>query len=97
MNRRELTARETAVAALVGQGRTNSEIAEILGVSLATAKRHLNNIMIKWNCANRTQVAVEAMRRGEMAAMRSPDEEMSVQGEKSAPRFDDAVAARRAS
>ena len=96
MNRRELTAREAAVAALVGQGRTNSEIMEILGVSLATAKRHLNNIMIKWNCANRTQVAVEAMRRGGAAAMRSPDEEMSVQGEKPAPRFDEAVAVRRA-
>ena len=23
-------------------------------------KRHLNNIMIKWDCGNRTQVAVQA-------------------------------------
>ena len=63
MNRREITARERAVAGLVSQGRTNAEIAAALGISLATTKRHLNNIMIKWNCANRTQVAVETIRR----------------------------------
>ncbi len=63
MDRRVLTVREAAVAELVAKGMTNAEIAAVLNVSLATAKRHLNNIMIKWNCANRTQVAVEAIRR----------------------------------
>ncbi len=60
MNRRRLTAREVAVVGLVAQGHTNGEIAADLGVSLATVKRHMNNIMIKWNCNNRTQVAVQA-------------------------------------
>ena len=69
MNRRKLTAREMAVSELVAQGRTNAEIAKILSVSLATAKRHLNHVMIKWNCANRTQVAVEVIqRRADLAA-----------------------------
>ena len=70
MDRRILTVREAAVAELVAKGMTNAEIATVLNVSLATAKRHLNNIMIKWNCANRTQVAVEAIRR---AAHLSPE------------------------
>ncbi len=63
MNRRSLTAREVDVAELIAQGRSNREIAEALSVSLATVKRHLNNIMIKWDCVNRTQVAVEAIQR----------------------------------
>ena len=63
MNRRSLTAREADVAELIAQGRSNREISESLGVSLATTKRHLNTIMIKWDCANRTQVAVEAIQR----------------------------------
>ncbi len=63
MNRRSLTAREADVAELIAQGRSNREISDMLGVSLATTKRHLNNIMIKWDCANRTQVAVEAIQR----------------------------------
>ena len=44
----------------VSRGLTNNQIAGELGVSLATVKRHLNNIMIKWDCSNRTQVAVQA-------------------------------------
>ena len=51
------------VAELVAQGRSNPEIAQTLGISLSTAKQNLANVMIKWNCANRTQVAVEAVRR----------------------------------
>ena len=58
--RRQLTARETMVVDYVSRGLTNRQIAEDLGVSLATVKRHLNNIMIKWDCGNRTQVAVQA-------------------------------------
>ena len=67
MNRRKLTVRETSVSELIREGRTNAEIAEALGVSVATVKRHLNNIMIKWDCANRTQVAVRAILRDSVA------------------------------
>ena len=59
-NRRQLTTREAAVVERVSQGLSNAEIACGLGVSLATVKRRLNNIMIKWDCGNRTQVAVQA-------------------------------------
>lgn len=62
-SRRNLTPRERMVAELVAQGRSNPEVAQALGISLSTAKQNLANVMIKWNCANRTQVAVEAIRR----------------------------------
>ena len=62
-NRRNLTPRERMVAELVAQGRSNPEIAQTLGISLSTAKQNLANVMIKWNCANHTQVVVEAVRR----------------------------------
>ena len=60
------------VAELVAHGRSNPDIARILGISLSTAKQNLANVMIKWNCANRTQVAVEAVRRLGLEAGRVP-------------------------
>ena len=63
MDRRELTPRETTVVALLAQGMTNGEIAMRLNISVSTVKQNLASILIKWNCANRTQVAVESVRR----------------------------------
>lgn len=60
------------VAELVAHGRSNPEIARSLGISLSTVKQNLANVMIKWNCANRTQVAVESVRRLGLAAARVP-------------------------
>ena len=62
--RRSLTAREIKIVLEIAEGKTNGQIAACLGVSPATVKRHLNNILIKWDCENRTQVAVRAVRRG---------------------------------
>lgn len=56
-----LTPREAAVVGLLLAGRSNREIADALGMSAATAKRHLSNVMLKWGCRNRTQVAVHAL------------------------------------
>ena len=64
MNRRELSPRESAIAELVAKGLTNPEIAEHLAIAVATTKQNVTNILIKWNCTNRTQIAVEATRRG---------------------------------
>ena len=64
MDRRELTQREEDVVQLAAKGHTNPEIADALGVSIATVKRHLANVMIKWNVRNRTNVALEARDRG---------------------------------
>lgn len=65
MNRHLLTPREVQIAQLVAEGRTNSEIVSLLQISRSTVKSTLSNVMIKWNCANRTQVGVAAVRRAE--------------------------------
>ena len=49
---------------LAATGQTNMDIADELEVSVAAVKRHLANVMIKWNVQNRTKLAVEAIRRG---------------------------------
>ncbi len=71
MDRRALTEREQAIATLAALGQTNAEIAAELGVSLATVKRHLANVMIKWNVRNRTRLALEAWADHEGAARRA--------------------------
>ncbi len=59
---RSLTAREWQIVEQVVLGLTNSEIAARLGLSVATVKRHLHAVTIKWDCANRVQIAVRAQR-----------------------------------
>ena len=56
---------------LVVAGRSNNQIAARLGVSLATVKRHLANVMLKWECHNRTQVAVAAIAAGALVSASS--------------------------
>ena len=69
--RRPLTSREKQVVLLVVAGRSNNQIAARLGVSLATVKRHLANVMLKWECHNRTQVAVAAIAAGALVKVSS--------------------------
>lgn len=61
MDRLSITAREWAIVVELKQGKTNREIAQALGISVQSVKRYLERIMIKWNCANRTQVAIRAV------------------------------------
>ncbi|MFD8500824.1 response regulator transcription factor [Amycolatopsis sp. NPDC059657] len=56
----ELTARERDVAAHIGQGLSNGEIAKALLLSESTVKVHIGHIMAKPGAANRTQVAILA-------------------------------------
>jgi LuxR family maltose regulon positive regulatory protein len=50
-----LTPREHEVLQLVSKGRTNSEIAYDLHISINTVKRHMNNIFMKLGVSTRTQ------------------------------------------
>ena len=50
-----LSARETEILDWVGAGKTNSEIASILGISLYTVKNHLRHIFKKLDVYNRVQ------------------------------------------
>ncbi len=53
-----LSPSERAVAALVGEGRTNSEIGVELRMSTATVKAFMTRIMTKLDLNNRVQVAI---------------------------------------
>ncbi len=52
-----LTAREREVAALVAQGKSNRQIAELLVISERTATTHVANILSKLGFSSRTQIA----------------------------------------
>ena len=55
---RVLTGREKEVAAEVGRGRSNAEIAGLLYMSEATVKAHISRVLTKLNATNRVQVAI---------------------------------------
>ena len=55
-----LTDRELEVAAALGRGLANAEIARQLHMSLATVKAHVSRLLTKLDQANRTQVALLA-------------------------------------
>lgn len=60
----ELSSRETQVARLVAQGRTNADIAEELFVSAGTVKTHVANIAAKLKVRNRVGIAAWAWEHG---------------------------------
>ena len=53
----ELTERERAVLALLAQGLTNHEIAEVLVIEAGTVKNHVHNILKKLNVSSRVAAA----------------------------------------
>jgi two-component system, NarL family, response regulator LiaR len=57
-----LTPRELEVLTLMGQGRSNSEIAASLSIAPRTAKVHVQNILSKLGAANRTEAVSIAVR-----------------------------------
>lgn len=59
-----LTPREREVLVEVAQGRSNREIAKALSLSEKTVKTHVSAIMSKMGLADRTKVAVHALRSG---------------------------------
>jgi DNA-binding CsgD family transcriptional regulator len=57
-----LSRRESEVLSWAAQGKTNSEIASILGIALLTAKKHMEHILQKLQVENRTAAAALALR-----------------------------------
>jgi NarL family two-component system response regulator LiaR len=62
--RSPLTPRELDVLRLIADGIGNTEIAERLHLGLGTVKGHIRDILEKLAAADRTQAAVNALRRG---------------------------------
>ncbi len=54
---RPLTAREYEVARLIGEGMTNGEIADSLGIAPKTASSHVEHILAKLGASRRTEIA----------------------------------------
>lgn len=63
-----LTERERAVLALLLQGLSNHQIARAMDISLHGVKRHVSNLLVKFNCTNRTEAALVAVRLGMTAS-----------------------------
>ena len=59
-----LTPRELEVLKLIGEGKTNQEIADTLYIGVKTVKTHVSNILAKLQVEDRTQIAVDAHRYG---------------------------------
>jgi DNA-binding CsgD family transcriptional regulator len=59
-----LTARETEVLRLVGRGLTNKQAARMLGVSVSTVRKHLENTYAKLEVGTRTAALARAFRAG---------------------------------
>jgi DNA-binding NarL/FixJ family response regulator len=59
-----LTDREKQVLKLVAEGRTNKEIADLLGISVKTAMSHREHVMLKLQVHNRTELVRFALRHG---------------------------------
>ncbi|NJM99688.1 MAG: response regulator transcription factor [Phormidesmis sp. RL_2_1] len=59
-----LTERELETLELIVSGKSNTEIAEALFVTVGTVKTHVHNILQKLGVDDRTQAAVRALRSG---------------------------------
>jgi two-component system, NarL family, response regulator LiaR len=60
----QLSSRELEVLKLLVDGKSNPEIATILGISISTTKAHVRSIMSKFAVDDRVQAAVIALRSG---------------------------------
>jgi DNA-binding NarL/FixJ family response regulator len=59
-----LTRRESEILGLMKLGKSNRQIAEELGISLATAKNHVEHIITKLGVSDRTQAVVRGLELG---------------------------------
>ncbi|MFJ4715499.1 response regulator [Streptomyces sp. NPDC088785] len=57
-----LTARERQVLAMLGEGLSNQDLAERLGIGVGTVKTHVRAVLEKTGCASRVQAALLAHR-----------------------------------
>ena len=71
---RRLTQREHVVLAQLVRGRSNHQIARAMEISVHGVKRHVSNLLLKFDCSNRTEVALAAARLGIDPSLRHSQE-----------------------
>jgi DNA-binding NarL/FixJ family response regulator len=54
---RVMTDRQRDVWELIKRGKTNKQIGEALGIAPGTVKTHVNRLLAKYGCHNRTQLS----------------------------------------
>ncbi len=60
----DLSAREVQVVLLIAKGKTNTEIADILFISINTVKTHTKHIFEKLSVKNRTEAIMKSFSEG---------------------------------
>lgn len=63
-----LTQREQQIVRMIARGSTNQEIADALHISVLTARKHRQNVMLKLGLHNGAEIAAYAMQSGLMEA-----------------------------
>lgn len=58
----DLTSRELEILVLIGEGKTNQEIADELFIGIKTVKTHVSNVLSKLGVEDRTKAAIYAHR-----------------------------------
>ena len=81
MDPRGLTERELEVLSFLARGRTNKQIADRLVITLATAERHVHNILGKLGVSNRTEAAARAGLFLRLAAVEDEADKSAPEGE----------------
>jgi len=64
VHREELSSRELEILGLVARGGSNKEVAARLGLAEGTVRIHMSNIFEKLGVHDRTEAAMEALKRG---------------------------------
>jgi DNA-binding NarL/FixJ family response regulator len=64
-----VTGREREILVLVARGLSNAEIADRLGLRLATVKTHVSHLLTKLDARDRTQLAIVAYESGSVSAI----------------------------
>ena len=59
-----ITPREVQILDLIAQGSSNRRIAQILGISESTVRRHVEHVLAKLEVSSRTAAAIKAMKIG---------------------------------
>jgi DNA-binding NarL/FixJ family response regulator len=68
-----LTSREREVLLAVARGRSNQEVADGLGITVATAKAYVHTVLAKTGCTARTQLVVLAYEAGLVVPGQDPE------------------------
>lgn len=76
-----LTEREREVLQLVTYGRSNDQIAKVLGLTHGTVKGYVHNVFLKLGAADRVQAVTTALRRGLVRLGSPPDSETALGSE----------------